>query len=149
LNVPLTLFCNRFRPLILHSIHVSPCLTVSDRFMSVFGRLISVFGRFMTFFCVYGRLLSFKFIIISRKCITNILNFSLKKVTNYSGSFVFETWTWTCRERFRLFVPKRYWVTTRKFLGVPNRSPLPWPFLTVTMTVPDRSWSFLNVPDRL
>ena len=60
---------------------------------------------------------------------------------------------WTYRERFPLFVPKRYCVTTRTFLDVLDRStsltvhrswPLPWPFLTV----PDRSWPFLTVPDR-
>jgi len=57
------------------------------------------------------------------------------------------------RERFPLFVPKRYCVTTRTFLDVLDRStsltvhrswPLPWPFLTV----PDRSWPFLTVLDR-
>jgi hypothetical protein len=48
------------------------------------------------------------------------------------------------RERFRLFVPKRYSVTTRKFLSVPDRSP----FLTVTMTVPDRFWPFMTISGR-
>jgi hypothetical protein len=52
--------------------------------------------------------------------------------------FVFETWAWPYRDRFRLFVPKRYCVPTRSFLGVPDRSP----FLTV-----HRSWQF-TVPDR-
>jgi hypothetical protein len=37
------------------------------------------------------------------------------------------------RDRFRLFVSKRYCVPTRSFLGVPDRSP----FLTVS----ERSWS--------
>ena len=47
---------------------------------------------------------------------------------------------WRHRERFRLFVPKRYSVTTRKFQGVPDSSPSltvhrPWPFLTVSKTL--------------
>ncbi len=42
------------------------------------------------------------------------------------------------RERFPLFVPKSYCVTTRKFLGILDRST----FLNVTMTVPDRSRPF-------
>ena len=55
---------------------------------------------------------------------------------------------WTYRERFPLFVPKRYCVTTRTFLDVLDRSTSltvqrPWPF-----TVPDRSWPFLSVCDR-
>jgi hypothetical protein len=71
--------------------------------------------------------------------------------------FVFGTWTWPNRDRFRLFVPKSYCVPIRSFLGVPDRSPFmtvpdrSWPF-----TVPDsspfmtvhRSWSFLTVPER-
>ncbi len=48
------------------------------------------------------------------------------------------------RERFPLFVPKRYCVTTRKFLGVLDRSTyltvhrswtVPWPFLKRSGTV--------------
>jgi hypothetical protein len=53
---------------------------------------------------------------------------------------------WTYRDRFRLFVSKRYCVPTRSFLGVPDRSPFltvhrSWPFLTV----PDRSWPFTDL----
>ena len=41
---------------------------------------------------------------------------------------------WTHRERFRLFVRKRYSVTTRKFRGVPDRF---WPFLKRSETLRD------------
>jgi hypothetical protein len=83
-----------------------------------------------------------------------VLLFKIEK-NKYSDSFVFETWTWTYRERFRLFVQKRYSVTTRKFLGVPDRSPFmtvhrSWPFTvhdrSPFMTV-HRSWPF-TVHDR-
>ena len=30
----------------------------------------------------------------------------------YSDSFVFEAWTWPCRDRFSQFVPKSYWFQT-------------------------------------
>ncbi len=53
------------------------------------------------------------------------------------------------RECFLLFVPRRYCVPTRTFLGVPNRSP----FLIVCMTVSERSMSvfdsFMSVFDSL
>jgi hypothetical protein len=42
---------------------------------------MSVFDRFKTFYCVTGRYLSLKFIIITgRKSITDFLNYNLKKV---------------------------------------------------------------------
>jgi hypothetical protein len=50
-------------------------MSVFDRFMSVFDRFMSVFDRFMMFFFVYGRFLSFIFII-------QIPVERLKKVTN-------------------------------------------------------------------
>ena len=56
------------------------------------------------------------------------------------GNFtVFRSFLERGRDRFRLFVPKRYCVPTRSFLTVPDRSSF--------LTVPDRS-SFLTVPDR-
>ena len=86
----------------------------------------------------------------------------------YSVSFVFDAWAWPYRDRtvnvpwpyrdrFRLFVPMRYCVPTRSFLGVPDRSPSltvhrSWPF-TVSdrspfLSVHDRFWAFMTVPDR-
>ena len=82
-------------------------------------------------------------------------------IISYSDSFVFETWTWTYRER-TVNVPwtwfdNRFWpfilysmiVSYRSPSLIVHRSwplprPLPWPFLTV----PDRFWPFLTVSDR-
>ena len=63
-----------------------------------------------------------------------------RKPKSYSDSFVFETWTY--RERFPLFVIKRYCVPTRTFLGVSYRS---WTFHDRSWTFHDRLWTFLTV----
>jgi hypothetical protein len=47
------------------------------------------------------------------------------------------------RERFRLFVPKRYYVPARTFLGVPDRSAF-----TIPDRFHDRFWPILNVSER-
>ena len=80
-------------------------------------------------------------------------------IIKYSVSFVFETWTWTYRER-TVNVPWTY--RERDFAIVSDRLPCtvwslhtvqrPWPFTVPDrssfLTVHDRSWPFLTVLDR-